>query len=102
MSYVNAAECLPPELIGELQKYVQGALVYIPRSDPDPLPWGCRSGARSRLQARNLEIVRKKQAGRTIDQLAEEYHLSSDAIRKVLYAKPAATAPAVPAARTGS
>ena len=33
MSYVNAAECLPPELISELQKYVQGGLLYVPRPD---------------------------------------------------------------------
>ena len=87
MSYINAAECLPPELIGELQKYVQGTLLYVPRSDPEPAAWGCRSGARSRLEARNCEIRSKKIAGRTIDHLADEYSLSPDAIRKILYRK---------------
>jgi Mor family transcriptional regulator len=87
MSYVNAAECLPPELISELQKYVQGGLLYVPRSEAQPLPWGCKSGARVRLEARNLEIRTKKTEGRTIDALAEEYSLSPDAIRKILYRK---------------
>lgn len=87
MSYINAAECLPPELISELQKYVQGGLLYVPRQDATPLPWGCKSGARSRLEARNLEIKGKKSEGRTIEALADEYSLSPDAIRKILYRK---------------
>ena len=29
MSYLNANELLPPELLKELQSYVQGALVYV-------------------------------------------------------------------------
>ena len=87
MSYINAVECLPPELVIELQKYVQGGLLYIPRPETAPVAWGCRSGARSRLEARNQEIRTKKTAGLTIDRLADEYRLSADAIRKILYRK---------------
>ena len=87
MSYVNAVECLPPELISELQKYVQGGLLYVPRPEAQAAPWGCRSGARSRLEARNHEIRSKKTAGLTIERLADEYSLSPDAIRKILYRK---------------
>ncbi len=33
MSYLKVEEALPPELLREIQKYVQGSLVYIPRPD---------------------------------------------------------------------
>lgn len=85
MSYINADESLPPELIAELQKYVQGALVYVPRPENERLAWGLKSGLRAQLEARNHEIRSKKALGRTIDQLADEYALSPDGIRKVLY-----------------
>lgn len=90
MSYINADETLPPELIIELQKYVQGALVYVPRPDNKRLAWGTKSGIRSQLEERNRDIRAKKALGSTIDSLAEEYSLSPDAIRKVLYRKPRA------------
>ena len=31
MSYVNAEEVLPEDLIREIQKYVDGKVLYIPR-----------------------------------------------------------------------
>lgn len=37
MSYVNADDVLPKDLIGEIQKYVDGQLIYIPRKDENPL-----------------------------------------------------------------
>ncbi len=30
MSYMNAEEVLPKSLIGEIQKYIDGQLIYIP------------------------------------------------------------------------
>lgn len=33
MKYKNAGEILPPELVEEIQKYVQGAFLYIPKKD---------------------------------------------------------------------
>jgi len=85
MSYINADDRLPPELIAELQKYVQGALVYVPRPENERVAWGIKSGLRAQLEARNSEIRSKKASGVTIDQLADEYALSPDGIRKVLY-----------------
>lgn len=85
MAYVNADGLLPPELLTEIQKYVQGALVYVPRQGNERLGWGRRNGAREELDRRNAEIRQAKASGRTIDQLADEYCLSSDGIRKILY-----------------
>jgi hypothetical protein len=86
MSYLNADELLPPELLRAVQAYIQGSLVYIPRGGGEKrLGWGMRSGARESLDRRNRAIREAKLRGRRIDELAEEYGLSPGGIRKVLY-----------------
>lgn len=85
MPYLNADGVLPPELLRELQKYVQGTLVYVPKSTPERLGWGHRNGTRAELDRRNKAIREAKAGGRTIDQLADDYCLSTDGIRKILY-----------------
>ncbi|HCM26124.1 MAG: hypothetical protein A2Z99_09310 [Treponema sp. GWB1_62_6] len=85
MSYINADSLLPPELLQEIQKYVQGSLVYIPRPLDLKLGWGLKNGTREMLDRRNADIRAAKAAGRRIEDLADEYGLSPDGIRKVLY-----------------
>ena len=85
-AYVKAEDILPPELLEEIQKYVQGALVYIPRPRQARMGWGYKNGTRAFLDNRNLAIRQAKSAGRSIDELADEYNLSPDGIKKILYA----------------
>jgi hypothetical protein len=86
MSYLNAEELLPPDLLVQVQAYVQGSLVYVPRSiDGERLCWGARSGARESLDRRNAAIREAKARGQSIDDLADEYGLSPGGIRKILY-----------------
>jgi hypothetical protein len=87
MSYINADDVLPPELLREVQRFVQGSLVYIPRSGTGRLGWGARSGAREELDRRNDAIRSAKSNGSSVDQLADDYGLSTDAIRKILYGR---------------
>ncbi len=87
MAYANADELLPPELLREVQKYIQGCLLYVPRSGPERLGWGSRSGARAALDSRNDAIRSGKASGLSIDELAEAHGLSPDAIRKILYCR---------------
>jgi len=87
MPYANADELLPPELLREVQKYVEGCLLYIPRSASERLRWGSQSGARAALDSRNEAIRSAKASGLTIDELADAYGLSSDGIRKILYCR---------------
>lgn len=87
MSYLKGEETLPPELLAEIQKYVQGALVYIPRPPKERMAWGHKNGARRQLDERDQAIRESKQAGKTINELADDYALSPDAIRKILYRK---------------
>lgn len=40
MKYVNAMEVLPKELISEIQKYVEGNIIYIPNKSGKRTRWG--------------------------------------------------------------
>ncbi len=85
MSYVNADQLLPPKLLHEIQQYIQGSLVYIPRPRDNHLGWGAKNGTRETLDRRNAEIREAKRSGMSIDELADAWGISPDGIRKILY-----------------
>lgn len=85
MSYLKAEEHLPSELIKEIQKYISGVQVYIPGIAEKRLHWGEKNGTRKILKNRNSSIRDLKKAGAKIDDLADQFGLSSDSIRKILY-----------------
>ncbi len=87
MSYIKAEEHLPIELIEEIQKYVQGAQIYIPGIADKRLHWGEKNGTKEKLKSRNNSIKNLKQSGWKVDDLADHFNLSSDSIRKILYNK---------------
>jgi len=84
MKYKNAQDILPDKLLKELQKYAAGETIYIP-SNECKKSWGESSGARSFYLQRNEEIRKKQKNGASFEALAEEYHLSVDSIRKIVY-----------------
>lgn len=86
MRYENAGDILPEELLKELQKYAAGKLLYVP-SGEEKRAWGEASGYREQLQKRNRMIRNKYAHGLTVSELADEYFLSLDSIKKILYAK---------------
>lgn len=83
-THKNARDILPDRLLRELQEYVSGESLYIPKAR-EKKPWGEVSGARSYYKRRNAAIRKKYADGKTVDDLCEEYHLSYDTIRKILY-----------------
>ncbi len=85
MSYLRAEELLPEELVKEIQKYIQGVQLYIPKVEKARLGWGQKNGTRERLSERNSRIRSLKEDGWKIDDIAELYNLSSDSIRKIVY-----------------
>lgn len=85
MKYRNASEIFPDELLQEIQKYTSGELVYIPEKEKRK-EWGSASGARTYYKQRNEEIRRKfRHEKRNVEELAEEYRLSPETIRRILY-----------------
>jgi len=81
--YFNAEEVPPAELLDELQRYVQGAALYIPKQG-QRAGWGEKNGARQHIQQRNLEIAARHRRGESIARLMEEYHLGYDSIKKIV------------------
>ena len=85
MSYINAEDILPAELIQEIQKYVDGTVLYIPRKENNLLSWGEKSGSKDRLAKRNKEIVSRYYSGETIAELSSMYFLSEKRIQGIIH-----------------
>lgn len=85
MKYINANKVLPDNLIVEIQKYVQGETIYIPKQETEYRRWGSSSGGRRLLDRRNAAIRDSFINGSSIRQLAEEYYLSPETIKKIIY-----------------
>ena len=84
MKYINAAEILPEHLLKELQTYIDGGVLYIPKVSVKK-EWGASSGARTFYEERNKEIQRLFQEGYSIDVLTERYGLAYSTIKKIVY-----------------
>lgn len=87
MQCINAAKLLPDHLLKEIQQYIQGEALYIPTCKSKRRKWGESSGAADYYKVRNAEIRSRFQEGAEMDQLCEQYGLSIDSIRKIVYSK---------------
>lgn len=86
MKYRNASHVLPDELLKEVQKYAAGEVIYIPKQEQKK-KWGEGSGARQFYRERNEKIQTDYQKGTTLDDLTEQYGLSAESIKRILYRK---------------
>ncbi|GLI05432.1 MULTISPECIES: CD3324 family protein [Paenibacillus] len=87
MKYTNAKKILPEMLIIEIQKYVQGESIYIPRQEKEHKHWGSLSGGRQWLDHRNAAIRHAFKNNSSIEQLAKDYFLSIETIKKIVYSR---------------
>lgn len=86
MKYENAKDILPASLLREVQKYAEGKAIYIPKRERAK-GWGEASGYREKLNKRNALICSRYGAGAGIMELAEEFFLSPESIKKIVYGK---------------
>jgi DNA-binding NarL/FixJ family response regulator len=86
LSYKNAAELLPPHLLEEVQKHIDGGLIYIPKAS-GRVSWGQLTGSKEALAERNKDIIELFQNGISIRKISEEYYLSQETVRKIVYGK---------------
>lgn len=87
MKYKNAKEILPKDLMDEVQKYIEGEYLYIPKAEGTRKKWGDNSGYRRNLSMRNDSIRKEYINGSTISELANKYYLSENTIKKIVYVK---------------
>ena len=86
MKYENAKDVLPARLLEEVQKYAEGKVIYVPRTEKDR-GWGEASGYRDKLKKRNALICSRYSSGQSILEIAEEFFLSPETIKKLVYGK---------------
>jgi len=84
MKYKNASDVLPEDLLKEVQKYASGETLYFPK-DKVRRKWGEKTGARTFFQERNAEIRQKYLQKMSIEHLADEYCLSVETVRKIVF-----------------
>lgn len=84
MSYQKAEDILPKELLEQIQQYVDGENLYIPRKAENKRSWGCGTSYREELQIRNQAIRAQRAAGAAVRELAEQFHLSEKSIHRIL------------------
>ncbi len=84
MSYKNAENILPRELLEKVQQYANGECLYIPRKEDTKLNWGTLTATKRILEERNQAIFQDYQNGLTTSQLAGKYHLSVKSIQRIV------------------
>lgn len=84
MKYKNAAEILPEDLLREIQTYISGDILYIPKNGSKK-QWGVLSGSRLFYLERNREIKELFRRGTRISELSERYKLADSTIKKIIY-----------------
>ncbi|EKO1913921.1 DNA-binding response regulator [Clostridium botulinum] len=84
MGYKQANKIFPTDLLNEIQNYVDGQYVYIPRKDDNQRMWGEVNRSKEIISKRNIEIFKKYNNGISVKELASMYYLSPETIYKII------------------
>ena len=84
MKYKKAQDVLPQYMIEDLQKYIEGGYLYIPKKEENKKSWGENTSTKDEWNKRNKEIAKKHKNGKTIEELADEYYLTGYSIRRII------------------
>ncbi len=84
MGYKKATHVLPNELLVQVQKYIDGELLYIPRISENRKSWGTETAIRQEMHDRNEHIYAEYLAGETTVSLAAKYFLSVKSIQRII------------------
>lgn len=82
MKYKNACDILPSELVEEIQKYIQGEFVYIPKKDKRIQK--ANTEYKVELEKRNARIYTMHLEGICNEQLAKNFSLAQSSIRRII------------------
>lgn len=84
MGYVKAGDVLPPEMIEQIQQYVDGKVLYIPKRADEKSAWGKGTSTKTELAERNARIYEQFLAGASVSQLANDYFLVEKSIQRII------------------
>ncbi|SCK01044.1 Uncharacterized conserved protein [uncultured Eubacterium sp.] len=84
MGYQNPIDLLPKELLEQLQEYVEGQIIYIPKKKANRKLWGENTDTKQFLSSRNRQIYVDFQNGMDLGQLSEKYFLTEKSIQRII------------------
>ncbi|GAA0076801.1 CD3324 family protein [Clostridium sp. CTA-5] len=87
MSYANARDIFPNEILEIIQNYVDGEYIYIPRKEENKIAWGELSQSKKELLNRNTKIYKDYLKGMSTHSLSEIYYLSPKTIQRIILEK---------------
>lgn len=87
MSYANARDIFPDEILEIIQNYVDGEYIYIPKKEDNKIAWGELTNCKSELSKRNASIYEDYIKGMCTQELAEKYYLSPKTIQRIVLEK---------------
>lgn len=84
MSYKKAVHLLPESLLEQIQEYVDGESIYIPKKPENKREWGSETSIRLEYARRNRQIYEQYLAGSETKTLSEDYYLSIKTIQRII------------------
>lgn len=84
MRYRKADQILPRELLEKVQEYVDGTILYIPKTEEHRKNWGEGTATRNELRIRNARIYSDYLAGESMKDLSSKYFLSLKSIQRII------------------
>ncbi|MCB6202088.1 CD3324 family protein [Extibacter muris] len=84
MRYRKADQILPRELLEKVQEYVDGTILYIPKTEEHRKNWGEGTATRNELKIRNARIYSDYLAGESMKDLSSKYFLSLKSIQRII------------------
>lgn len=87
MSYSNARDIFPNEVLEIIQNYVEGECIYIPKKEENKIAWGELTQSKRELLKRNTSIFEDYLKGMSTQLLSEKYYLSPKTIQRIVSEK---------------
>ena len=84
MSYKKAKDILPERILLEVQNYIDGEYIYIPRKNSSRKKWGEISNIKEDLANRNKQIYNDFLQGISKDDLSKKYCLAPKTLQKII------------------
>lgn len=86
MGYVNALKVLPKELVEQIQRYVDGQIIYIPKPKDKWGKWGENTDTKEYIEQRNTKLYIDYKEGSTILELSKQYFLNPKSVQRIIKA----------------
>jgi Mor family transcriptional regulator len=87
VSYANARDIFPEDILKIIQQYVDGEYIYIPKKEENRMAWGELTQSKKELLRRNASIYEDYLIGMSIQGLSERYYLSPKTIQRIISEK---------------